>query len=183
MAANVEIPLISKRYHEVFGAQLSPGFASYMVCATNNETSAALGYRRAGAHPLFLETYLDEPVETAVSRTYGRTIAREAVIEIGNFASDNAMAMVALWGSAANDLAGSGEVAVATLTLPLRRMFARIGVPIVELAPARPERLGEGAADWGSYYETDPRVCAGLIAEGQDAIAAFLARRQNRKAA
>jgi len=183
MAAHAEIPLIRRKYREAFGAQLSPSFASYLGCAGSGDCGAALGYRRAGEDPLFLEAYLDEAIEDTVSRVFGRPVTRESIIEIGNFAADNAMSMVALWGAAANDLAGSGEVAVATLTSPLRRMFARIGVPIVELAEARPERLDADAAEWGSYYQTDPRVCAGLIAEGQEAIAAFLGRRQRRKAA
>ncbi|WP_240197828.1 thermostable hemolysin [Novosphingobium sp. P6W] len=45
------------------------------------------------------------------------------------------------------------------------------------LGPARAEQADEHAA-WGRYYESDPQVCAGFIAQGQDAIARFLARRE-----
>lgn len=174
-----DFALIHRKYRDAFGATLTPSFSSYLGC----RSGAALGYCRAGDTPLFLEAYLDCPVEELVAAALGRAVERGQIVEIGNFAADNAMAMVELWGDAANDLGGSGEVAVATLTAPLRRMFARIGVPIVELAPARCDRLGEKGGEWGSYYDQDPRVCAGIIADGQHAIAAFMDRRQRRQAA
>jgi len=183
MPSSLHSDLICRKYREVFGASIQPAFASWQETGASGKTSAALGYRRAGADPLFLEAYLDAPVEDLVSERLGRSIAREAIVEIGNFASDNALAMIELWGAAANDLGGQSEVAVATLTAPLRRMFARIGLPFTVIAPARPDRLEAGSTDWGSYYELDPQVCMGLIAEGQHAIGAFLARRKLRQAA
>ena len=173
MPATPNFELIGRKYRDVFNAAAPRGYAQWMAAGDG----AALGYRRAGAEPLFLETYLDQPIEDVVGVALGRRVAREAIVEIGNFAADNALAMVELWGNAANDLGGASEVAVATLTAPLRRMFARIGLPVVELAPARPERLGQAAAAWGSYDAQDPVVCMGMIAEGQAAITAFLARR------
>lgn len=181
MPTAAHIELISKRYREAFGASASPAFDQWMHSGAT--TGAALGYRRAGAAPLFLEAYLDCPIEDLVSAAHGRKVARQAIVEIGNFASDNAIAMIGLWGRAANDLGGAGEVAVATLTAPLRRMFARIGLPITPIAKADLARLANGLTEWGRYYETDPWVCMGVIAEGQAAIAAFLARRQPRAAA
>lgn len=183
MAAIAEFSLIRRKYHDVFGASLAPAFASYMHRGDCADSGAALGYKRAGEEPLFLEAYLDEPVEALVSRAFGVTVARDRIVEIGNFAADNALAMVELWGTAANDLGGQGEVAVATLTAPLRRMFARIGLPIQVLAPATLDRLAAEPAEWGSYYELDPQVCAGRIAEGQHALTAFLRRRQRVAAA
>lgn len=171
--------LIRRKYRETFGATLHPQYAQWMEAGA----SAALGYRRADALPLFLETYLDAPIEDLVSQALGRPVEREAIVEIGNFAADNALAMIQLWGSAANDLSSTSEVAVATLTAPLRRMFTRIGLPITVLAPACRERLGGHGDSWGSYYDLDPQVCCGEIAPGQQAIAAFLARRNLRDAA
>lgn len=177
-----DISLIGRRYMDVFGARPAPSFRDYLAHGSGG-TGAMLGYRRADEAGLFLEAYLDCPVEACLEAALGRRIERSDVVEIGNFAADNAMAMIELWGAAANDLAGGSEIAVATLTAPLRRIFARIGVPLIVLAPARPERLGAAAAEWGRYYQTDPQVCAGIIREGQGAIAAFMARRNQREAA
>lgn len=168
------LQLIAGRYAEVHGATISALFDELLTEPLGTgEPAAVCGYRRAKAGPLFLESYLDEPVETVLSLSLGRTVARGDVVEIGNLAATNAGAMVSLWARAANDLAGSGEIAVAVLTLPLRRMFGRLGINLIEIAPARPERLGEDAVAWGSYYQRDPRVCAGLIAEGSAQLRRF----------
>lgn len=178
MLAGQETGIVRRKYRDVFGAELSPCFNSFLNNSGNSGRGAVLGYRRAGIDPLFCEQYIDGTMEAVVSAALGRAVARHDIVELGNFASDNAIAMVELWGDAANDLGGASEIAVATLTAPLRHMFARIGVPVVPLAPARPECLDGDAAIWGSYYRQDPWVCAGVIAQGQAAIAAFLARRR-----
>ena len=183
MAASKELALISRRYREAFGAVLRPSFQDYRSAEREDRASAALGYRWANAGLLFLECYLDQPIETLVGAVLDRTVQRRQIVEIGNFAADNAIAMVELWGAVANDLAGDGEVAVATLTAPMRKMFRRLGVPIHELASARPDSATINAADWGCYYDADPIVCCGLIAPGQEAIARFLARRGRSAAA
>ena len=177
MADRPEFHLVRKRFMEMHGACVRPAFASYRSIERTGAPCAALGFRRAGAGPLFLERYLDVPVEQAVSAAAGKPVARESIIEIGNLAADDAFAMIELWGSVANDLGANCEVAVATLTAPLRSMFARAGVPLLVLAPAVAERADDPQA-WGRYYASDPQVCAGVIAQGQKAIAAFLARRR-----
>lgn len=169
--------LVTRRYLHVYGAQVRAFYSETMAVSREGNPRAVLGYRRAGAEKLFLERYLDAPVETCVSQALGRPMPRESVIEIGSLAADDAFAMVALWASAANDLGGSCEVAVATLTAPLRRMFTRIGVPLHVLAAATLERVGD-TGEWGSYYESEPMVCAGLIAPGQQAITTYLASRR-----
>jgi len=182
MNSSVAVPLIGRKYREAFGAAPSPSFAAYAAAGREPDRLAALGYRRASEGGLFLEHYFDDPVETLLGRAFGRTVARSAIVEIGNFAADNALVMLELWGAVANDLAADSEIAVATLTEPLRRIFGRVGVPFVALCPARPERLGPDAAEWGSYYRQDPRVCAGIISQGQAAIAGWRARRTARAA-
>jgi hypothetical protein len=171
---------VDDTYRRAYGARGAAVFGDYL--STGDSRRAALGYRRASAGPLFLEAYCDDPIEILVSAALSRTVCREAIVEIGNLAANNAWSMIALWGEAANDLGGTSEVVVATLTAPLRRMFQRIGVPVHRLMAADPAKLGPVAADWGSYYAQDPFICAGPIAEGQRAIARFLARRRENAA-
>src|SRR6478736_1820829 len=180
MNAQCVTSFVDEAYRRAYGARRAAVFGDYL--STGSAHCAALGYRRADAEPLFLEAYLDQPVETLVSAAMDRPVAREAIVEIGNLAANNAWSMIALWGEAANDLGGASEVVVATLTAPLRRMFQRIGVPVHRLMAADPAKLGPVAADWGSYYAQDPFICAGPIAEGQRAIASFLARRRENAA-
>ncbi|HTN15903.1 MAG TPA: thermostable hemolysin [Sphingomonadaceae bacterium] len=183
MPLTIDMSLIRRRYKDAFGASLAPSFRHYLAHGPESAAAAVLGYRRAEEGVLFLEAYLERPIEALLTETFHRPVSRRDVVEIGNFAADNAIAMIRLWGAAANDLAGGSEIAVATLTAPLRRMFNRIGVPLAEIALATPDALGASAAEWGRYYETDPRVCAGMIREGQGAISAFLTRRDRQEAA
>ncbi len=48
---------------------------------------AAAGMRPASEGPLFLERYLDEPLESAVSRVTGASPDRNCMVEVGNLAS------------------------------------------------------------------------------------------------
>ena len=184
MRAWPAFPMIRHRFHEAYGARLDSVFCDYMQRGEAEATGAALGFARAQADaPLFLERYLHAPVEELVAASLGRAVAREGIIEIGNLAAGHGLAMIALWCAAANDLGASGEIAVATLTAPLRRSFARIGVPIIALAPARESDAGPPPGKWGSYYAHDPQVCFGEIARGQRALMQFVARRRTSRAA
>ena len=183
MPSHAAAALICHSYQKAFDARIAPAFAEIASRSTGDLPVAALGYQRASVGPLFLECYLDRPIEEMIAHFTGNTPDRFQIIEIGNLASSNALAMIELWGAVANDLAGDGEIAVATLTAPLRAMFARIGVPIHVLARAHSQAPGIDPDAWGRYYEADPMVCFGRIAEGQHAIARLLSRRSGRAAA
>lgn len=124
---------------------------------------AAAGYRVAAA-PLFLERYLPQPVEAAIARHAGARVARGSIVEIGHFASARPGAGRRLMALLGRHLAGQGHAwAVSTTTEELRLIFRRLRMRTVELGRADPAMLGDGAADWGSYYEHAPLVMAGEI--------------------
>ena len=132
--------------------------------AANGELQAAAGIRRASQEPLFLEQYLDLPIEFIVSQRAGATIGRHAILEIGSLASSSPKASTEHFKAIAKFSANEGcSIAVATMTRQLRRKFARFQIPLFVLAPADPERLGAGAAQWGGYYHRDPQVVAGPL--------------------
>jgi hypothetical protein len=174
--------MIRRRYAQSFGADLVPSFEAYRGHGTT-PCKAALGFRRAAGQRLFLECYLDEPIESLASAALGRQVTRESIVEIGNFAADNALSMIALWGTVSNDLAQDCDLAVATLTLPLRRMFRRVGIPFQVLGEAEAHRLPPESGSWGAYYDLAPQVCLGEIAKAQQAIADFMAPRHQARAA
>lgn len=136
---------------------------------------AAVGFRFAGLGPLFLEQYLDEPVEAAVARELAAPTDRAAVAEIGNLASESPGASLFLFLALARHLDQRGCThAVATATRQLRRSFARVGFATQPLTRAESARLSGGAADWGAYYSRDPEVLAGAIAPALPALAQML---------
>ncbi|KRB85660.1 hypothetical protein ASE00_02435 [Sphingomonas sp. Root710] len=168
---------VADRFAEQHGAKPCMDYGNWhVVHAAPDQPRAALAVRSAADERLFLETYLSEPVESAVSAAFGRDIPRAAIVEIGCLAATPTSAMLRLWSEAADRLSDSHSIAVATLTLPLRKMFARVGLPFIELAMASPQSLHHEARDrWGRYYETQPVVCAGDIVAGRAALRSFRA--------
>lgn len=167
--------LIARRYAVVHGAIPAVDFPHFCAVDRGGEDSpkAALGYRMASEERLFLEAYLDQPIEQAVSDLFRRPTGRDRVVEIGAHASDRSRATVALWARTARHLEGVADVAVAVLTAPLRSMFIRLGIDIHEICNANPARLPGGGAGWGHYYNLQPKVCAGLIAPARARLAGF----------
>lgn len=155
--------LIVDRYAAVHGAAPPAEYPDYLTVKGPDGPYATLGYRRAGSSRLFLEQYLDSPIEQVLSERLGRPIARETVVELGDHASRRPAATVTLWLRTADALCGRADFAVAVLTAPLRAMLRRLDLTLLELAPATASRLGDHAANWGRYYATDPVLCAGHV--------------------
>lgn len=167
--------LIHERYALVHGAISTSHYPHFCVVDAAGESGpqAALGFRMANAERLFLEDYLDDPVERVVSDLFQIPVSRDRIVEIGAHASLQSRATVALWARAARHLDKRADVAVAVLTFPLRRMFDRLGIPFEQICDADPARVPGGGDGWGSYYEHEPRVCAGLIAPAIPKLAPF----------
>jgi len=167
--------MIERRYATIHGAIPVVRYSQFCIVepAGKPGPSAALGFRLAGAERLFLEDYLDEPVERAICRAFNMSIDRERIVEIGAHASVRSRATIALWARAARHLDGLADVAVAVLTIQLRMMFERLGIAIHDLGDADPSRLPGGRGEWGRYYDQQPRVCAGLIAAAIPKLASF----------
>lgn len=125
---------------------------------------AAAGYRNAARAPLFLERYLDAPVESLVAAHGEAPPSRERIVEVGHLAAARAgegRRLIFLLGP---HLAAQGfEWVVGTLTKELRHLFLRIGVTPLTLGSADPKALGDEGAHWGSYYDHRPVVLAGHL--------------------
>jgi hypothetical protein len=118
--------------------------------------------RLAGHGPLFLERYLDEPVETAIQRSSGQPIERHTLIEIGNFAAEQSGAARAVIVRLIPLLRSSGLRWVALVaTRQLRNALFRLGLSPQSLGPAEAARLGEEADAWGCYYQAQPELVYG----------------------
>ena len=156
-----------------YGASV-PSFApNLLLLEAAGRKLAAAGWRGAGDEALFLESYLDEPVEAHLKRLTGMSLSRERIVEVGHLASDRPGGSVQLIVALARRLSQSGyDWVVFTATSELVRIFTRLGLPLLALAQADPARLGAQARDWGSYYDTRPVVVAGRIRIALDRIGA-----------
>jgi thermostable hemolysin len=125
-----------------------------------------VGFRTASAEPLFLEHYLARPIEAELSERTGQLIDRERIVEVGNLASLSCRAAFHLVAILPRVLIERGnQWIVFTATSAVRGILEKFSAPMIELASASRECIGE-PGDWGQYYENDPRVMAGYLPDG-----------------
>lgn len=132
------------------------------LAVTTNATGAVIcaAGMRDGAAGLFSQVYLDAPIHQVLAARTGLDVAPSDLVEVVTMACLRPAAALPLLDAIAEE----GRVrdktwGIFTGTRPLWTMLMRAGLPIVRLAPARPERLADPGT-WGSYYTTDPWVCA-----------------------
>lgn len=155
---------ISDIFRRHYEAELSSFAPNLMLLEKEDRIAAVAGWRCAGTEKLFLENYLDVPIETAVSRLAGKPVDRRRIVEVGNLAAEVRGGSVEVILTLAAHLDRLGfEWVVFTATSELIGIFRRLGLPPLALAPADPERLGDAVRQWGSYYATHPVVVAGRI--------------------
>ena len=124
----------------------------------------AVGCRRAGDESLFLERYLDAPVEEVLSSRTGIAVERAEVVELGNFACRTSAVARRFMSLLPRFLLAQGASwIVFTGTRAVRGLVAESGARLLELAAARPDRVAGTPDEWGRYYDTDPRVMAGYL--------------------
>jgi Thermostable hemolysin len=156
--------LIEAAYRRCYGGAVSGHFPNLMALRNGSgAVVAAAGFRWARSEPLFLEQYLDVPIDEAVARI-GPRHDREGIVEIGSLATDGGGASAALFAALAKHLEAEGATfAAATATRRLRRLFTLVNFETSQIAVADRTRLGGAADIWGAYYEHDPVVVGGGV--------------------
>ncbi len=156
---------IADAYWLSYGARIHH-FAQCLVGLRrgNGEWSAGLGYSLAGDDALFIEHYLDEPVEAVIGERLQVPVRRNQVVEVGNLAASGPGAGRCLIVRMAALLQDLGRPwIVFTSTRSLLNSFARLDLAPILLAPADPRRLPDQGRAWGSYYDSDPQVMTGNV--------------------
>ena len=160
---------IAQRFLEVHAARISEFMPEQIALFDEDgRILAAVGFRSADGESLFLEHYLDMPVEHAIACQAPRALPqREGIVEIGNLASIDRSASRKLFAILAGVLHARGyEWAVFTGCSSLHRMFKSLGIETVYLGRALQSRLPVDQQTWGGYYEDNPRVVAGKVSSG-----------------
>jgi hypothetical protein len=139
------------------------------LCDDNQRLQAVLGFRHAcHGEQLFLEYYLNQPVEQVLASRIQAPVDRERLVEVGNLAVTNhgggRWLITAL---TAYLSATQAEWAIFTIGPVLQNAFKRMGLELIELAEASRESLPSDEQPlWGNYYEQRPKVMAGNVAHG-----------------
>lgn len=159
---------IAATFSRIYGARIAH-FAEHLagVRHPNGQWMAGVGYTPAGRAPLFIEQYLDCPIEIAIGDRLGVSVDRSQIVEVGNLAATTPGGARRLIIRMTTLLHRLGHTwVVFTSTRALLNSFARLDIPLMVLAPADPGRLDGGAEHWGSYYEAQPQVMTGSIPIG-----------------
>jgi hypothetical protein len=159
---------IADSFARVYGARVTH-FAEQLVGLdeASGGWSAAAGYTLAAKRSLFIEQYLNRPVEQSIAACLGVAIERSQIVEVGNFAARTPGAARQVITRMAALLHGFGRTwVVFTSTRSLLNSFVRLGIAPIVLAPADPMRLADGGESWGTYYATEPQVMTANIPLG-----------------
>ncbi|HEY9210578.1 MAG TPA: thermostable hemolysin [Methylotenera sp.] len=158
---------IEQFVHDVFAKTYGANVQHFMpnlVSLRDEEGDivAAFGLRKADEHPLFLEQYLDAPIETIFSGRFNRNITRSQITEIGNLAVSNPRNAGVLIANVIQYSLDMGiEWGVATAHHSLQNGLVKGGRDVYALQAADPARLDPAEfASWGTYYNNLPQVVA-----------------------
>jgi len=160
---------IRQCFSAAHGARISHFMPRLLSMSTRGgDLIAAFGLRAALNSPLFLETYLDQPIEDILQSKLGRVVPREEIIEVGNLSALYPGAARWLIVALTAKLHDEGyKWATFTGTSALRNGLSRLGLRPVNLGLATLEQLPiSDRANWGSYYDNAPMVMAGDIDYG-----------------
>lgn len=158
--------LVADKFARAHGARID-AFLPYLIgLGAPEETVAIAGLRFASDSPLFLEQYLERPIEQAISQAFRVPVDRGQIVEIGNLVSIKTGAASALFALLPLLLRGAGIRWVACSATPtVRALLTGLEFPSRTIADANPGALADGAGNWGRYYESRPLVIAGKVGD------------------
>ncbi len=130
-------------------------FMPYLVALGAPDIEAVIGIRPA-TEQLFLEQYLDHPIETLMEDA---SLQRAQIAEVGNLVSDNRHFTLTAFMivTAALHRAGFKQM-VFCATAQVAAILRRVGADLCPIVEADGRRIGDSLAEWGRYYDHAPTI-------------------------
>lgn len=150
-------------FAQVYGANITQFMPDLIALRdANGILMAAFGLRSAAKETLFLEQYIDMPIEQLISERLDRNIMRNQITCIGNLAVANPRNAGVLIAHVIQHSLDIGiEWCVATAHHSLQNGLIKGGRDVYALAPADPSKLPEEELKhWGTYYRHTPQIVA-----------------------
>lgn len=154
---------IAEVFYHAYQAKIKSFMPTLIALRDDNyQLMAAFGMREANSSALFLEQYLDDPIERVISNQLDQTVLRSDITEIGNLAVSNPRNSGVLIAHVIKHSIDAGvQWCVSTAHHTLQNGLIKGGVDVFPLQIADPTRLApEEIANWGSYYKNLPQVVA-----------------------
>ena len=163
---------IARCFAESFGARVDAFMPRlFTVRRSDGSICGAFGLRSA-QRKLFIEQYLEQPIERAIATHAGSVVERRSIVEVGHFSSAFPGAMRALILLLIERLRHEGfEWVTFAATIQLHNALLRMGLFPIDLDAATATAIPvEARSAWGRYYDHAPRVLAGRIRDGFAAL-------------
>jgi len=153
---------VAGKFEHQHGARIDHFLPYLLGLRRSDRPGAVVGLRPADESELFVERYLDVPVEQAISQAFMTPVDRLRVVEIGNLAASMPGTACALFAVLAIVLHQAGfRWVVCTATPQVMTMLNRIQFPSRVICEADAACLGDDASSWGDYYASRPQVIVG----------------------
>ncbi len=149
---------IQHGFAKSYGAKIQVSMP-WVLAIRNGSFKAALGIRPA-TEPLFLEQYLDAPIEDYF-KTCETPTSRAKIAEIGHLYSNSNKFTIPLFLTTAVSLFyNQYDTMVFSATEQVLALIDKTGIPYQQLGQADPAKLTPCADQWGTYYDSHPTVVA-----------------------
>jgi Thermostable hemolysin len=147
----------------------------WLLTIRDSKYKAALGIRSATS-PLFIEQYISEPIEQAIAKNFAQpsnkklsescfecnetvAISRSKIAEIGHlYSNGKRFTLPLLLVTAVSLFCNDYRFMVFSGTEHVLKLIAKTGVKCSFIADAKQENLNDSQDNWGTYYETNPKV-------------------------
>lgn len=150
-----------------FGACIE-GFMPALASFELQGNKAIIGYRPASAEPLYLESYLDEPIDILLANVTNEPVSRSDIVEVGQLVVQDRRVVEPLFRALVPYLLGQGYRWICfTGTHKIRRLLAHTGFAGLTVAYASESAVSGSGDRWGSYYSNDPQVIVGKLSDPQ----------------
>ena len=163
---------IRDKFDESFGADVQQFLRYLLTMHCPSGVSGVSGISLAAQETLFLEQYLEMPIEDELAKVLGEEVNRNSIVEVGNLVAATRGASLALFIVLASSLTRAGHNhMVFTATASLRKKFDKLGFKTTFISEADPSLLSLAATDsWGNYYDSQPQVLVGSLDDAMRVI-------------
>lgn len=131
----------------------------WLLAVQNAKYKAALGIRSA-IEPLFVEQYLPAPIEQVLAQHIGvSNIQRNTIAEIGHlYSNGQRFTLPLLLVTAVSLFCSNYQYMVFSGTEQVLKLITKTGVNCSIITDAKKSLLKASQDNWGSYYDTHPKV-------------------------
>lgn len=151
-----------------FGACIAGFMPRFAYYEHSSGGTGVIGLRRASEEPLFLENYLDRPIETILAEVSDTLFSRDRIAEVGQFVVDDRNIVGSFFRDLVPFLASEDcDWVCFTGTNKIRAILKRVGFEGLPIAVADESRVASQVDSWGDYYDHDPVVIVGKLDDPQ----------------